>query len=332
MRGVAALWVVLFHVWFFAGEPELLARLDLAFKVGWLGVHLFYALSAFLLGGYLLDRPQAAKRRFMKRRFLRIFPAYYAQWFVLMLIGGLIGMPMDDSITNVLGHLLMAFHLPPAYVQPQNGVWWTLPIEFAFYLLLPAMVWAMRRLGPWRFGLIALLLTVIFRIVVFRALAEQPIAVIATRIEQLPGVFTVFVAGLIAADYCRKAAVKPSLARSTATMVAMAAWIGLLLWQLDSYWQGGVLLYLFGSVNAAFIAVLIATNRRAKGWLAARPGVWLGEISYGIYLWHLPVILALKTAGTPDSFWVLLPLTLAPTLLLAALSYRWIERPAMGLG
>jgi peptidoglycan/LPS O-acetylase OafA/YrhL len=66
----------------------------------------------------------------------------------------------------------------------------------------------------------------------------------------------------------------------------------------------------------------------ALRWLGWRPLAALGAVSYGVYLWHLPLLLVARHAG-------LLPTTLGPRLLVVltgsvaatALSWRWIERP-----
>ena len=75
---------------------------------------------------------------------------------------------------------------------------------------------------------------------------------------------------------------------------------------------------------------------RAWRWMESRPVRWVGRRSYGLYLWHLVVVAELSVLfrGAESPRWTyatLLPLVIAVTLAVAALSYRFVERPAMRL-
>jgi peptidoglycan/LPS O-acetylase OafA/YrhL len=83
----------------------------------------------------------------------------------------------------------------------------------------------------------------------------------------------------------------------------------------------------------AFLIVLPAVvGGDARGWprrlLSTRALRWLGEISYGIYLWHLPLLLWMVHHGVTSPA-LLLPLTLAWTIACAAASYYLVERPIL---
>jgi peptidoglycan/LPS O-acetylase OafA/YrhL len=79
----------------------------------------------------------------------------------------------------------------------------------------------------------------------------------------------------------------------------------------------------------ALVLLAVGAAHTAPRLLMSRPMAWVGERSYGIYLWHVPLLLVLRTHGllplsTVAGMAVVLPLTLA----VAAASWRWIERPA----
>lgn len=100
----------------------------------------------------------------------------------------------------------------------------------------------------------------------------------------------------------------------------------------DSLWpfRGG--LFLASISTTILIATLITGTHPALPVLESRPVRWVGERSYGIYLWHWPVILiadALTPALAPDSagWWLVRALALATTLAIAAASYRYVETP-----
>jgi peptidoglycan/LPS O-acetylase OafA/YrhL len=90
--------------------------------------------------------------------------------------------------------------------------------------------------------------------------------------------------------------------------------------------------HLLRGLLAFLIVVPAVLGADGGGWprrlLATRGLRWLGEISYGIYLWHLPLLLWLVHKGV-DSPALLLPLTLAWTIACASLSYYLVERPIL---
>ena len=94
---------------------------------------------------------------------------------------------------------------------------------------------------------------------------------------------------------------------------------------------------LFGNLPAALgFALLIAAAAAGIGpavsWLGARPLVGLGLVSYGIYLWHLPLILAVREMGLlPVAFAPRLALVLPLAIVAATLSWILVERPIMNL-
>jgi len=331
LRGLAAIWVMLFHVWYFSGERQMAFGVDALFRHGWVGVHLFYALSAFLLSSHLLARRKPRYGAFFLRRFLRIYPAYWAQLAVLVPAAGVFALNAEVALLYWPEHLLMIFNLPPRFVTPLNGVWWTLPIEFLFYLLLPALLWCLRRIGMAAFLALAIAATVFYRGFLFHYLGEAPVALV----EQLPGVLSVFAAGMVAAAVLARRPLRWPRWAAPAALGAMALWAWPLLADPEGYWNGSPLLFAWGSVNALLIAILLLAihdrGRNTNGW---RLLVWLGEISYGIYLWHLPVILGLVQLAPAlgSDFTALLAAAALPTTALAWLSLSLVEKPAIRLG
>jgi peptidoglycan/LPS O-acetylase OafA/YrhL len=117
--------------------------------------------------------------------------------------------------------------------------------------------------------------------------------------------------------------------------VLIAAGVGFVF--LGGYWHEasgrGFTYATFSGLPAAlgFALVIVAASAGrgpAVGWLSARPLVAIGVISYGIYLWHLPLLLVTRNAGLmPDAFVLRLLVMLALALAAGFASWRLVEQP-----
>jgi peptidoglycan/LPS O-acetylase OafA/YrhL len=119
--------------------------------------------------------------------------------------------------------------------------------------------------------------------------------------------------------------------------------LGLMQWQLslnEVYWTGHWILVVWTPMVASAIALLVFSLReptREWRWLGSRVFVWLGHVSFGIYLWHFQVMRALvllwpELWSTPSMSLLALAISLPATLALAAISYYCVERPLMAWG
>ena len=175
LRGIAAILVVLYH--YEALHPGI--RLDLAVPLigsilqfplgfGFAGVDIFFVLSGFLLTLPFARAALSGKQgpqlsRYFKRRFLRVFPAYYAQLIIILVIGGWFLAWTPQTAASFVAHLLMFFNIAWNPVTPMVGVWWTLPVEMGFYLLLPLLALFMRP-GRWIYVLLGgMVLSMVYR-------------------------------------------------------------------------------------------------------------------------------------------------------------------------
>ena len=114
-------------------------------------------------------------------------------------------------------------------------------------------------------------------------------------------------------------------------------------WQLmlnDVYWTGHWILVVWTPMVALAIALLVFSLREPTWewrWLGSKVLVWLGHVSFGIYLWHFQVMRALvllwpELWNTPSMSLAALVISLPATLAMAALSYYCVERPLMAWG
>jgi peptidoglycan/LPS O-acetylase OafA/YrhL len=352
LRGLAALAVLCFHTWNYRdNRPRGVVNglLNQGFFEGNRGLICFFVLSGFLLyrpfaRAALTGERAVELRGYTLRRAARIAPAYYVALIGALLMYALAGYHSSPASVGqwplfaVFGQnysLHTVMHLdPPA---------WTLCIEAAFYVALPVIGWLVWRLGPRRPGrqvavLVSLIgVTVVWNTIAFNDRWDER----ATK--SLPAWLGEFALGMLVAHWVvARERRTPSRARMRASTTGFLALAGVAVvlacghWDQTRWLQGDVrrtvALYLAFAAGFALLVAAAAAGRgpvvRALSW---RPLALLGLISYGVYLWHLPLILALKQVHA-------LPTPLGPRLAVVftlacacgALSWRLIERPAIG--
>jgi peptidoglycan/LPS O-acetylase OafA/YrhL len=359
LRGFAALWVLVYHTWV-ASTPRLISielgsfSVDLTpfFSGGWAGVDILYTLSGFLLTlpfaeAAIKDNDGPRLLPYFYRRVLRVFPAYYFQLAILLILAwaGIAG--SFPKTGNLLAHLLIAHNISFEYFTTINGIWWTLPVEFSFYLVLPLLAILLRR-RRWPLLLAgAVILSVSYRFVAFQSIIQRSVEYKVWVLEQLPGRIDQFVLGMLTAYFSvrsRRAATsdrEPSqrLPPTLYVLVGIAGIVGFLYVlhvNVSRYWEGHFLLYIWHGCASFFIALLIygiaSGSSLGKLFFGGRFIVIVGVVSYSLYLWHLPVIdwvqrwaLFVNHKGYlfPVLFLVVLPVSLGA----AMLSYLFVERP-----
>ena len=342
LRAVAALGVLLTHVAFQTGETgrgaggAVLARLDA-------GVAVFFVLSGFLLyrpyaRATLTGSPWPSLRRYALRRAARILPAY---WAVLAVVALASTVPAGVLATHAWLGQTYTGTLLASLSQT-----WSLCTEVAFYAVLPLLAAAAARrqtavLAAAVLGSYAYIATVHLLDLDQRALLW------------LPGHLDWFAAGMavaVAAERLRAGRAGPAsrlLARAAAWPGTCWAAGGALLWLVATPLAGPLTLApvpgpaaLVKEAAYALVAVLLlvpaALGPPTSGLgsvLGSPVARWLGRISYGIFLWHLPVLRGLYevTGWEPFSgrMWTVAVLTTAGAVAAATLSWVLLERPVL---
>jgi peptidoglycan/LPS O-acetylase OafA/YrhL len=157
LRGIAILLVVAYHSWLFSWlTPELSIfghslPVDVLPRDGYLGVDLFFAISGFVLffphALRALGQPVHTEtlREFARRRFLKIVPSY-AIALIATLFFSIEYITHDALLTNFVTHALFVQNFFDDGYGIANSVFWSLAIEVQFYVAFPAIAWAFRRL------------------------------------------------------------------------------------------------------------------------------------------------------------------------------------------
>ena len=258
--------------------------LRVAFQMGQFGVHLFFILSGFLITGILLSARADADyyRNFYLRRVLRILPAY------LLMVAVLAG-TRTISLKYVAVCLLYLCNMPGLLgAAPEYGPLWSLSVEEQFYLVWP---FAVRRLSTRRLTQLAITLVLLTPLLRF-ALQYGPHATrdILFKPWALGDFFAV---GALLCIASRAPALQVALRRAAwplllAGVAAEAAWLALPAIHSHALQNAAASVELEPWLLLFSGVVLLAwlhPEAASRAW--ARPLVFLGKISYGLYLCHL---------------------------------------------
>jgi peptidoglycan/LPS O-acetylase OafA/YrhL len=366
IRAFAALSVVVFHagvgIGFGKSTDSATQTLpaNLFFNLGNFGVAVFFVLSGFLLfrefvGQLLFDRPHKRLSLYFAKRFLRIYPAYW-----LALLGVLIVTGSKKVNGGGFGNLLLIErYFNGESMQIGLGVAWTLAIEVAFYVFLPifsGVLWLVcRQLGSARARLAMVLgsLVAISMVSYWWLGVVSPEGIRGLQFKQtLPGFFFWFALGMsisVALEWRASGRDLPApivgfanrtwacwlCAASCYAVIALTGAVDV----YESATLGQLLVKLTFQGLASFFVVLPAALGVGRGWgisiLERKSAVWLGMVSYGIYLWHMVMIKQIRLWYHPASSLIglisLLAMALPPTILIAWLSHRYLEMPALSL-
>ena len=367
LRGVAVLWVILFHYWVlridaFPNDPwnsaiASIPPLRTIVSNGYLGVELFFLITGFLLTlpwfrHALQGRSAPSARDFYVRRIRRIVPAYYVQLFFLFVVFVPLYYGSNYWMRN-LGYL--AYNIPAHlsflhYTTPLssasmnvNGALWTLSLEAQYYVILPLLAPLFVR-APWRTLVALLAIATAWRwlsshdmdaLVAWQkslAWKEVPESAIRHLVEtQLPAFLGHFALGVMLGRAWL-------LARAPRSGIARLAWIAaacgglLMVYLVHSSLPGFFGDYTFATAPLAFalaLHVAITVAPRIGKAFAIAPLRFLGRISYSAYLYHLPLLFNWNLYGPQDWGWMSFATYVTMVLAVSYLSYRFIETPFM---
>lgn len=355
LRALAALTVLCLHVWLYRqpdpDHPKRATLLDQAVFEFRLGLVFFFVLSGYLLyrafaGAALRRSARVDLVRYARRRVARIVPAYYlALAGAFALLWGLRGAPgvrLPDGSGLPLFFVFGQNYSHATFLR-LNPVTWTLCLEAAFYLSLPLIGALAFRLARGRVTAQAALLATLVALGLGWNAAGYADGWSAMAGKALPAYLPVFAAGMLVALWAearRSRDAPPLSARASAVLVTggFALAVGDGVWHTSAAAPAGnALLSIVGDVPAAagFAAVVAAAvggSGPSIGWMRAWPLAWTGLVSYGIYLWHVPLILFARAHGLlPSSFPVALAVVLPVVLAVGAASWYLVERPLIAL-
>jgi len=199
LRGIAVLWVLWYHVW----EISWLSpgpALDFIPATGFIGVHLFFFLSGFVISYPFVramagKKPQPSWKHFAWRRFIKVVPSYVLSITVAYAIGYAQVQPNASVVPDLLTHLLFIHTWFPQRYGTIDGVLWTLAVEVEFYCLFPVIWWCFRR-RPWLTAGLMIASAWWWRVALALCCYSN---LFVPYEENLPGYLDIFAFGMIAA-------------------------------------------------------------------------------------------------------------------------------------
>jgi peptidoglycan/LPS O-acetylase OafA/YrhL len=336
LRGISILLVYLHHLYY----PLI--------PGGFFGVDVFFVLSGFLITSLLVEewdrKGSISLKDFYIRRALRLMPALL---FLILIIGGFALIFLDkkqaaetyQGIWLTLSYASNWFYALGYYTSGNPlGVTWSLAIEEQFYLTWPLWLVLSLRFKLGRRWILYILLLAIVLIPLHRK----------NLVMEGANIFRVYYASDTRADALLIGCLAGLLVswrllphhKMFGVFAKFLAAVGAIYfgYRVGTQFWNDVRLYLYGGYTlvalsvAPLLIVLVAWPPR---WvlliLKFTPLVWIGRISYGLYLWHWPLRQFVYQKTSPPGSATQLATVLVLSLLLATLSYHVVEKPFLRL-
>ncbi|MHB9025714.1 MAG: acyltransferase family protein [Armatimonadota bacterium] len=323
LRALAVLAVLFYHA-------------DLGCTGGYVGVDVFFVISGYLITGIIfrdIDVGQFQILKFWERRVLRILPALVVIVIACLAAGWILFLPIDffNLGKSVVAQVLLA---PNIYYWQESGYFardaalqpllhtWSLGIEEQFYLLLPGLLVAFNRFArKYLLPAILLLCGISFLLSVYWSYTQisANFYLLPTRAWEL-GIGSVL-------------AVIPARRLEKRWLAEMLSWSGLLAIMIAVFFYTSSTRFpgataLLPCIGAWFVIWANGGSLTSAGkLLALRPVVFVGLISYSLYLWHWPILVFSK-------YWAIDPLPaslrmllLIVSVVLAIVTWKFVETP-----
>jgi len=347
LRALAAISVVMFHVIGYNQWTDFYHYPGFLLRQGWLGVDLFFVISGFVISMSLFalfDSGESYRAKFLIKRAFRICPLHYITCaaFVILITPHLVF--QSDIAKYVALYATFLYNFDFKHSGLINGPNWSLAIEVQFYLLIAFIIPFLRKANPWLVLVSSLVIAAAWRSACYWALKDDADKIFALFFftTQLPGMIDSFAMGFVIARIM-----------TDLEYAMLRHWCSKNLWLLNgvAVVAYGVAHYIFSRIppswddwrlwyrwyilishhvltaSAFTFLVLISCFLNSPRWLKiSAPVRYLGVISYGIYLWHVIVILALKKISDLSPG-IRLILTVGLTIVLASASWHLIEKP-----
>ncbi|MBA2652135.1 MAG: acyltransferase [Tatlockia sp.] len=330
LRALAILFVLFFH-----------AGLTL-FPSGFIGVDIFFVISGFLITGLIHSSLQTNNFSFIEfynRRLWRLQPVFICLILVTTILTLIYYLPDDLSLFTKSARKTSLFISNLYFQQVTDGYFaantnhlpllhtWSLSIEWQCYLFLPIALYLLHRMvGQKHLAKVVYLLTVLF---VILALHYSSVAPLKSYYQFLSRIFEFLIGSCVALTPRRFA-----FNRHLVNLISLAALVALFyIARLQGINIGFPNWYAFTLCLAT--AILIASGEGESKplcikFLSLKPFVFIGLLSYSLYIWHWPVFVLIRYLDIKETATVIF-FAFCLIALVAYFSWRFIEKPSRKL-
>jgi peptidoglycan/LPS O-acetylase OafA/YrhL len=326
LRALAVIPVLFYHL----GVP--------GFGGGFVGVDIFFVISGYLICGMIdadIRSGSFSLGNFYKRRVLRILPALFVMFLVTSVLAYLCCLPVEledyskslasavGSVSNVYFAATAGYFDAPAETKPLLHTW-SLAVEEQFYLITPLLMLCAYRVLSKRIRLLFAIATVLSLAAAFAISFRNTTFVFYLTPFRA---WELTLGALLSIGFIP--APRTEFGKNACGTTGLLLLLGVVLFGSSS-----APLLLMTSLAAIGAALVIASSEQATSaagrLLSLRPIVFIGLISYSLYLWHWPLIVFQRTDGLllPGSSSAATKLTLiAASVGIACLSWKFVEMP-----
>jgi peptidoglycan/LPS O-acetylase OafA/YrhL len=341
IRLFAAFQVVCWHSLEHLNLSERLPALLREFISFFPGVPIFFTVSGFLIYASYDRNPFFVN--YLKNRCLRIFPGLWFAFivtFVILIVTGFISPVILFSKSVVLWVLsqitIFQFYTPEILrgfgVGAPNGSLWTLFIEFSFYLFLPVFFLVVRRTRIKKFylvlvlGFISLLYNIWYHKMINTSIVPESIVLKLLGLNLLPYLFYFLIGALIYEKWDQIKGFYQNkgwywLIAYIVYCLVFSSWLGKF---VPSYWPNiwglmSIILIAQATISIAFTNITVSNKLLQHN-----------DISYGLYLFHMPIINLMLHLNLAAGRWALI-IVFTITIITALISWFLVEKPALSL-
>lgn len=329
VRHLAAIQVLLVHTFHHFGYQSILVDALELFP----GVPIFFCISGYLIGRSYLNLRDPVLKQFAWRRALRIFPALWCVVACGALLPIVVGyLDVSDLLKPgywlwIAGQATIVQFYNPDFMRGfgvgvMNGALWTISVELTFYMLTPVLIFMMRRSTLAVVPLVVLSISA--NLYLHTGNQVETFYEKILRASFLPWIST-FIFGCYFAysKYARNWLSSLPLWLIAGGFVTSMFLIG------DASANSSNAINPISTLLLVFLTIRFGESRSVYKTLG-RFSVWRHDFSYGIYIWHMPIINTLLFMGT-FTVWQNIAIALTLTVITAVTSWFVVEQPMLAL-